>query len=88
MQIEPDNRPLNIGPRLMPKRRKEDVEEGEFYEEEDEYEEVEVVNEQGEVSLSKKRRERRKRLEKKFNVMKSGKFHLIQELFKDEAERK
>uniref|UniRef100_A0A7E4V4G4 TYR_PHOSPHATASE_2 domain-containing protein n=1 Tax=Panagrellus redivivus TaxID=6233 RepID=A0A7E4V4G4_PANRE len=70
----------SIGPRAVPKRDAE----GEYYEEEEEEYEEEVIDESGEVSISKRRRLRRAKLNKKFNVMRSGNFAAIQEVLKEQ----
>uniref|UniRef100_A0A914Z9Q0 Tyrosine specific protein phosphatases domain-containing protein n=1 Tax=Panagrolaimus superbus TaxID=310955 RepID=A0A914Z9Q0_9BILA len=87
----PDDRkpvPVSIGPQAMPKKKKEEAEEGEFMDLDEYFEEEEDIFEDGgessELSTSQRRRVRRKKLTKKFNIMKSGKFHLIQEVLREE----
>uniref|UniRef100_A0AC35FDR6 Tyrosine specific protein phosphatases domain-containing protein n=1 Tax=Panagrolaimus sp. PS1159 TaxID=55785 RepID=A0AC35FDR6_9BILA len=80
--------PVSIGPQAMPKKKKEEFEDGEFMEGDEYFEEDDDVFEDGgepsDLSTSQRRRVRRKRLTKKFNIMKSGKFHLIQEVLREE----
>lgn len=70
----------------MPKKSKDDMEDGEFMEGDEYYYDEEEIfeGEESEVSAAKRRRIRRKKLDRKFKIMKTGKFHLIQDVLREE----